>query len=138
MPSTPSRRTKPRGHPPRRRAGRFLRTRRPPRRRRRRPRKRLLMTFLTGLGALAALAALLPLAAWTAGRRRAAAVRTSLGLPPPVRRTGARPLAAAGAVALLGIAAAQPALTREPRVHERTDVQALFVFDISRSMAASA
>jgi hypothetical protein len=42
------------------------------------------------------------------------------------------------AIALLGLAAAQPALTHTASVRERTDAAALFVFDISRSMAASA
>jgi hypothetical protein len=40
-------------------------------------------------------------------------------------------------VAALTLAAAQPALTREARLRVRRDVQALFVVDISRSMAAS-
>lgn len=96
------------------------------------------MNLLTGLAAVAALAALLPLAAWAVGRRRAEAARRSLDLPAPRRRHLARPLAAAGAVALLGLAAAQPALTHSGRMQERADAQALFVLDISRSMAASA
>jgi hypothetical protein len=40
-------------------------------------------------------------------------------------------------VAALTLAAAQPALTRESQLRVRRDVQALFVVDISRSMAAS-
>ena len=96
------------------------------------------MTFLTGLGALTALAAALPLAAWAIGRRRADRVRRSLGLEPPHGRALSRPLVLAAAIALLGLAATQPALTRESKVRERTDAQALFVFDVSRSMAASA
>jgi hypothetical protein len=96
------------------------------------------MTFLTPLAALAALAALLPLAAWALGRRRTDAVRRSLELAAPRARVAVRALAGAGAVALLGLAAAQPVLTHEGRVRQRTGVEALFVFDISRSMAASA
>jgi hypothetical protein len=96
------------------------------------------MTFLTPLAALVALGALLPLAGWAAGRRRANAVRRSLRLSPPAGRRTARPLAAAGAIVALGLAAAQPALTHTGHVRERTGVQALFVVDVSRSMAASA
>jgi hypothetical protein len=96
------------------------------------------MTFLTPLGALAALAALLPLAAWATGHRRADAVGRSLGLLPPARRRAVRALVVAGAIALLGLAAAQPALTHTGKVRERTGVEALFIFDTSRSMAASA
>jgi hypothetical protein len=96
------------------------------------------MTFLTPLGALVALAALLPLAAWALGRRRADEVGRSLGLRPPAARRGLRAFLAAGGVAALGLAAAQPALTRETHARERAGVEALFVFDTSRSMAASA
>jgi hypothetical protein len=97
------------------------------------------MTFLTPLGALLALAALLPLSAALASGRRVAAVRRALGLAPPARRAGlVRVGTAAVGVALLGLAAAQPALTRQTRQHVRSDVQVLFVLDTSRSMAASA
>lgn len=97
------------------------------------------MTFLTPLGGLLALAALLPLAATLFGGRRAGAVRHTLGLAAPARRSGFGRLAAATAgIALLGLAAAQPALTHESRARIRSDVQALFVLDTSRSMAASA
>jgi hypothetical protein len=103
------------------------------------------MTFLTPTAALAALAALLPLAARLAGRRRAEAVRRALRLPPPRRAVPAGPapvpagptLGAAG-IALLGLAAAQPALTHTSRPTVLRDAQAVFVVDTSRSMAASA
>jgi hypothetical protein len=95
------------------------------------------MTFLTPLGALVALAALLPLAAVLAAHGRTEAVRRRLGLPKPDRRSEVRPLLGAAAVALLGLAAAQPALTRTVRPAARTGVQAVFVLDISRSMAAA-
>ena len=67
-----------------------------------------------------------------------ASVRRALRLPPPERRAELLPpsLAAAGVV-LLGLAAAQPALTRTSSPRVRRDVQALFVLDTSRSMAAS-
>jgi hypothetical protein len=96
------------------------------------------MTFLTPLGGLAALAVLLPLGAAARGRTRAAAVARRLGLDPPPRWSlGPRSVAAVGAVALLGLAAAQPALSEETSVRTRTDVAVLFVIDTSRSMAAS-
>ncbi|HEY1777869.1 MAG TPA: vWA domain-containing protein [Solirubrobacteraceae bacterium] len=96
------------------------------------------MTFLTPLGGLAALAALLPLgvAAW--GRIRSAAVARRLGLDPPRRwSVGPRSAGAAVAVALLGLAAAQPAFSDQTAAGTRTGVAVLFVVDTSRSMAAS-
>jgi hypothetical protein len=97
------------------------------------------MTFLTPLAALAGLAALLPLAAALLGRRRVGAVRRTLGLRPPEARSGlVAPALAAAGIALLGIAVAQPVLERQGSARVRKDVQALFVVDTSRSMAASA
>lgn len=96
------------------------------------------MTFLTPLGSLVALAALPPLAAAFAGRRRADAVRQALGLAPRPGTRLSRALAAAAAFVALGAAAAQPALVHQSRVRERIGVEALFVIDTSRSMAASA
>jgi hypothetical protein len=97
------------------------------------------MTFLTPLAALVALAALLPLAAAVLGRGRVAAVRRTLGLRPPAARSGlVGPALAAAGIVLLGVAAAQPVLERRASERVRKDVQALFVIDTSRSMAASA
>jgi hypothetical protein len=96
------------------------------------------LVFLTPFGALVALAALLPLAAARAGRRRVDAVRRALGLDAPARPAGAVRLAALVAgLALLGLAAAQPVLTSHAARRIRPGVQALFVLDTSRSMAAS-
>jgi hypothetical protein len=97
------------------------------------------MTFLTPPAALAAIALVLPLAAGTLAGRRADRVRRALGLPGPARRAGLlrRGLAAA-AIALLGLAAAEPAITHASQSRVRTDVEALFVLDTSGSMAASA
>lgn len=96
------------------------------------------MTFLTPLGGLVALAALIPLAAFLAGRRRVAAVRRALGLMPPRRASIARQAAVVAAIAVLGLAATQPALPSVSRGRTRTNVAVLFVLDTSRSMAASA
>ena len=96
------------------------------------------MTFLTPLGGLVALAALIPLAASVAGRGRVATVRIALGLRPPGRSSLTRHVAAVAAVAVLGLAATQPALSAEASVRTRTNVEVLFVLDTSRSMAASA
>jgi von Willebrand factor type A domain len=97
------------------------------------------MTFLTPAAALVALAALLPVAAWLAARRRVEAVRRGLRLPAPERRAAfVRPALGVAGVALLGLAAAQPALTHTTRPRVLRDVQAVFVVDTSRSMAASA
>jgi VWA domain-containing protein len=97
------------------------------------------MTFLTPLAALAALAAILPVAAVVAGEMRVAAVRRALGLRAPTRRSGLLQLGfAAASVVLLGLAASQPTLASTSGRDVRTDVEALFVLDTSRSMAASA
>jgi hypothetical protein len=96
------------------------------------------MTFLTPLAALAALAALVPLAAAALGRIRVRSARRALGLVAPSRRRGATRLGAAvTGVVLLGLAAAQPALTQQSRARERTGVAVLFAVDVSRSMSAS-
>ena len=97
------------------------------------------MTFLTPLAALVALAALLPLGAALLGHRRVGAVRRTLGLRAPAARSGiVGPALAAAGIVLLGVAAAQPVLERRGSERVRKDVQALFVIDTSRSMAASA
>lgn len=95
------------------------------------------MTFLTPFCLFFALASLLPLVAALVSRARTEVVRKRLRLPPPERATELRPLLAASAVGLLGFAAAQPALTRSSHPRSRTDVQAVFVLDTSRSMAAA-
>jgi len=96
------------------------------------------MSFLTPFCGLAAFAALLPLAGALRGRLRTAAVARRLGLEPlPRWRVAPRSALAAIAIAVLGFAASQPALTDEATVRTRTTVAVLFVLDTSRSMAAS-
>jgi len=97
------------------------------------------IVFLTPLGALVAVAMLLPVAAFVVAEQRVAAVRRLLTLRPP--RTGVDVAALAtlvAVVALLALAAAQPALSNTRSQRVRTDAEALFVLDISQSMAASA
>ena len=97
------------------------------------------MTFLTPLAGLVALAAVLPLAAALFGRTRADGVRRALGLEAAPARAGLlRPALAAAGIVLLGLAAAQPVLEHRSSQRVRKDVEALFVLDTSRSMAASA
>jgi hypothetical protein len=96
------------------------------------------MRFLTPLAALVAIAALAPLTAAWLRRGRVASVRRALGLPQPSRPSGlVRIGAATAALAVLGLAAAQPVLTRSTHERARADAQTLFVVDTSRSMAAS-
>jgi hypothetical protein len=97
------------------------------------------VVFVHPVAALVALAVVLPLGAFWLLRRRGERVRASLGLAPPRRRSAV--LAATAIVllaALVGVASAQPVIVgSEPRL-VRTDAEAYFVFDITRSMLASA
>ena len=96
------------------------------------------VVFATPLAALAALAGLVPISVALLRSRRAAGVRRVLGLPDPTRPAQfARPLALAAAFALLGLAAAQPSLTRQRERSVRTDAEMFVVLDNSRSMLAS-
>src|SRR5438132_987613 len=115
---------------------------RPPRRRGRGAGERLLiaasLTFLTPGGALLALAAALPLAALALASQREQRARAVLGLSAPAgARRWRRAAAVLATVALLGLAASQPALRSSSSIQVRTDAQALFVIDVSRSMLAS-
>jgi hypothetical protein len=94
------------------------------------------ISFLTPAGALVALAAVVPLVAYFAARRRVAEVRRALRLPKPTR-PDRRAFAAVAVVILLALACAQPALTTGAHERVRRDAAVLFVFDTSRSMAAS-
>ena len=96
------------------------------------------LTFLTPGGALLALTAAVPLAALALASRRERQARAVLGLSPPAGvRRGRRAAAVLAIVALLGLAASQPVLRSSSSIRVRTDAQALFVIDVSRSMLAS-
>ncbi|HWE82537.1 MAG TPA: vWA domain-containing protein [Gaiellaceae bacterium] len=96
------------------------------------------IVFLSPLAGLAALAALLPLAGFVLAARRVRATRALLELHPPSRTSRVPKAFALVAVpALLGLAAAQPALRRPETARVRTDAEAMFVLDISRSMRAA-
>jgi hypothetical protein len=97
------------------------------------------ITFLTPAAGVLAAAALLPAAAFVVAAGRVRRVVATLRLPP--RRGGVDVVAlvaVALVVVLLGLAAAQPALARDVSQRERLDAEALFVVDVSGSMAASA
>jgi len=97
------------------------------------------LTFLTPLGAVLAIGAVIPLAALVAVRRRANRVRRVVGLSATRAHRVALPLAALlSAAALLGLAAAQPILESISTRRVRTDAEAFFVVDVSRSMLAQA
>jgi hypothetical protein len=95
------------------------------------------LVFLTPSGGIAALALVIPLAAIALVAQREQRARKVLGLsaPPPARRLP-RVLALVAIPALLGVAATQPALRSTTKQRVRTDAQAYFVLDTSRSMLA--
>jgi hypothetical protein len=94
------------------------------------------LTFLTPLGALACFAAVLPLAALVLAQARATRAATAIGLSAR-RFQRRRAVLLAAACCAFGLAAAQPVIKRADDRKARTDVQALFVVDISRSMLAA-
>ena len=97
------------------------------------------LTFLTPLGGLLVLAVVLPLAGLVLAERRVSAARALLRLArPPGGVPRATILALAAVPVLLGVAVAQPALRAPKTANVRTDAQAMFVLDTSRSMLASA
>jgi hypothetical protein len=95
------------------------------------------LTLLTPEAAAVAVAVALPLAAFTVAAARSERARVLLRLAQAPRERQ-RPLLIGAAFALLGVAAAQPALERTQGRAVRTDAEALVVVDVSRSMAASA
>jgi hypothetical protein len=97
------------------------------------------IAFLTPLGGLVGVLALLTLATYIGRARRAAHVRQVLAITGP-SRAARLPLALSLLLvpALLGLAGMQPVIESTKTRSERTDAQALFVLDTSRSMLASA
>ena len=96
-------------------------------------------TFLTPIGAIVVVAVALPLLGLALANRRVADVRARLGLRAPHGvRAGAAVLALASVPILMALAAMQPAVRTEEGARVRTDAEAIFVFDTSRSMLASA
>jgi hypothetical protein len=96
------------------------------------------LTFLAPAGALLCLTALAPLAAVLLSEMRSRHVVRALGLGPgPIRGTVLRGAALAVACVLLGLAVARPVLRTAETSEARTDAQAYFVLDVSRSMLAS-
>lgn len=96
------------------------------------------ITLLTPFGLLVALVGVVPVLALVRTRRRAQRARETLRL----ESHGDQPILAFGAIVLfatlLAVAVAQPAIRRNDERRIRTDAQAYYVFDTSRSMMASA
>jgi hypothetical protein len=96
------------------------------------------LVFLTPTAAVVGATLLLPLVAFILAERRVAVVRRVLTLEPPRGGVDVTALASLAAiVVLLALAAAQPAFSDTQTQRIRTDAEALFVLDISQSMAAS-
>jgi hypothetical protein len=96
----------------------------------------LTLSFLTPRAALVAVAVALPLAAFGLATLRNRRARALLRLAAPPRDRTVTALLAVPL--LLGLAAAEPVLRTHTGRKVRLDAQAIFVFDTSRSMAASA
>jgi von Willebrand factor type A domain len=80
-----------------------------------------------------------PLAVFADRERRAARIRRALSLTPSTARERAPVAVALTLVStLLGLAATQPVIVRSRALPERSDAEAFFVLDTSRSMLASA
>lgn len=97
------------------------------------------MSFLSPLGALVVLVGAVPLVAFVRSEHARVRVTRLLRLREPDSRVRLVPLVASLAIAaLLGIAATQPTILRHSSKRVRTDAEAWFVLDTSRSMRASA
>jgi hypothetical protein len=95
------------------------------------------ITFLSPEAAAVGLIVIVPIAALTLAESRARIARAVLRLPPPVTR-GWPYLAAIGVFAVcVAVGAAQPVLERERIRPLRSDAEAFFIFDTTRSMKAS-
>ena len=94
-------------------------------------------SFLTPLAGLVTLAAAIPLVAFVRSEQRAARVRELLRLAPPGSSQRNTVAAIVVLALLVGVGAAQPVLEETQEHRARSDVQAFFVIDTSRSMLAS-
>jgi hypothetical protein len=95
------------------------------------------LTFLSPEAAVVGLVVAVPIFALALAESRARIARAVLRLPAPLAR-GWPYLAAIGVFALfVAIGAAQPVLERERTRSVRSDAEAFFVFDTTRSMKAS-
>lgn len=96
------------------------------------------MTLLAPVGLLLLLGLVPVLAALVAGERRARGACALLRLRAPGRTWTIVAIAAvSAAVALLAVAVARPVVTRSHTRYLRTDAEAFFAIDISRSMLAA-
>jgi hypothetical protein len=95
------------------------------------------LSFLTPSGALIALAVIVPVAAFARVAAKAARGRAILHLDRPAESNYLALPTVVAVPLLLALAAAGPAIRTHSARHVRTDAQAMFVFDISRSMLAS-
>ena len=98
----------------------------------------LALTFASPWSALVGLAVAAPLAALLVAARRSARVATLLRLEPAPVRTLVPAAVIALLAALVALAAAEPIARAERARYARTDAEAWFVVDTSRSMLAAA
>ncbi len=95
-------------------------------------------TLLTPVGLLLALATVPALAVLARTERRARGVRQALGVgEPPARGYIPTALALLAVPCLLAVALAQPVLRLSEAHRVRADVEAFYIFDVSRSMLAA-
>jgi von Willebrand factor type A domain len=95
------------------------------------------ISFLTPLAGLVAVAVILPLIAFVRSEQRAARVRSVLRLAPPGASGRLTVVVIVLLALLVGIGAAQPVIEERREHSARTDVQAFFLLDTSRSMLAA-
>jgi hypothetical protein len=96
------------------------------------------VAFLTPLAGFVAFAVIVPLVAFVRSEQRVARVRSLLRLAAPGGSSRQTIVAIALLAALVGLGAAQPVLEQREEHSARTDAQAFFLLDSSRSMLASA